>query len=168
VLIAAVVATVTSCSSQSSHKDSAASRTSHAALVAQSRPAKATLAFAATHFAHGARGTVTVAPAGKAHLSLTIALAVPHYSSYGIALWSDKHHWQGLYTGAQGTNVQQLTISPQTLLRYRDLEVGLQVVHGQVLGHRLIRLDSRSIHYRDLLHVSTSELLNSLLAAEAQ
>ena len=98
-------------------------------------------------------------------LRLTITLFVPHYPTYGIALWSDKQHWQGLYTGAQGTNTQTMAVNTLIFARYPLLEVGLQIVHGRVIGHRLIRVDSKSVRYDDLLQVSTAELLNSLLAA---
>jgi hypothetical protein len=55
-------------------------------------------------------------------------------------MWSDKNHWMGLYTGANGTNSQTVAINPETLVRYKLLEVGLQIVHGRDsldLGDRL-------------------------------
>ena len=71
----------------------------------------------------------------------------------------------GLYTGAKGTNSQMMAIDPETLIRYKLLEVGLQIVHGRGIGHGLLRVNSKSVRYEDLVQVSASELLNSLIAA---
>jgi hypothetical protein len=125
-------------------------------------PASATVALAPTRFAAGASGTVTISLVGKSEIRLVISLTVPSYPTYGISLWSDSAHWQGLYTGARGSNTQALVLGAQTLLRYRLLEVGQEIVHGRVTDH-LLRLDRKSIQYRALLQIPTGELLERLL-----
>jgi hypothetical protein len=163
-VIAVVVAFVSSCGSGSTRTTTVTTTVKSSAAPHQTSPPTAVVAFEATKLADGASGTVAISPAGKSELRLMITLAVPHYSSYGIALWSDRNHWQGLYTGARGTNTQTLVLGAQTLLRYRLLDIGQQIVRGRVAGRGLIRLDSKSVVYHHLLYVSTSELLNRLLA----
>ena len=168
-VIAVVIAVVSSCGSSSGGSKTTVTTTvvrSNAAPQ-QSQPVAAVVSFAPTKLALGAQGTVTISRAGKSELSLVITVSVPQYPTYGIALWTDDRHWQGLYTGARGTNTQTLVLGATTLLRYRFLEVGQEIVRGQV-RRGLIRVDSSSITYRNLLRVSTGELLNQLLAARIQ
>jgi hypothetical protein len=161
-VIALIVAVVTSCGSGAPRTRTVTIKTAGAIA---SGPPTATLNFTPTHLANGAHGTVTATPSGKSDIRLTITVTVPKYPTYGMALWSDKHHWTGLYTGAQGTNSQTMAVSPRTLVGYKLLEVGFQVIRGRVSRHHGIRLDRRSVHYHDLMYISTAELLNKLLAA---
>jgi len=162
IVIAVIIAVVTSCGSGSTRTRTVIVP---AARSSTQDPPSATLNFTPTSLADAAHGTVTATPSGKTDILLTITVTVPNTPNYGIALWSDKDHWVGLYTGAKGTNSQTMAINPETLVRYKLLEVGLQIVHGRVIGHGLLRVDSKSVRYEDLLQVSTGELLNSLLAA---
>ena len=167
-IIVVIIAVVSSCGSSSGGSKTTVTATvvrTNAARPSQS--ATAVVSFAPTKLARGAQGTVTISRAGKLELSLVITVSVPEYPTYGIALWTDDRHWQGLYTGARGTNTQTLVLGAQTLVRYKFLEVGQEIVRGRV-RRGLIRVDSSSITYRNLLRVSTAELLNQLLAARTQ
>jgi hypothetical protein len=165
VIAATIIAVVTSCGSGSSNP-----RTATVPRVpAAPRPPTATLQFTPTRLANGAQGTVSVTSSGKADIRLTISLAVPSYSTYGIALWSDKNHLADLYTGAKGTNIQTMDINVQHLARYKLIEVGYQEVRTQVVRqrsrHRTTRV-VKSVNDHALLYVSTGEILNKLVAAK--
>jgi hypothetical protein len=165
-IAALIIAVVTSCGSGSSDP-----RTATVSRVAAApEPPTATLQFTPTRLANGARGTVSVTPSGKAAIRLTITLAVPSYSTYGIALWSDKSHLTDLYSGAKGTNIQTMAINLQTLARYKLIEVGYQEVRTQVVRnrsrHRATRFVVKSVNDHALLYVLTGELLNKLVAAK--
>ncbi len=160
VVLAVIVANVVGCGSGETRT---VTRTIQTSAPRPAGPATATVAFAPTRFAAGASGTVTISLVGKSEIRIVISLTVPSYPTYGISLWSDSAHWQGLYTGARGSNTQALVLGAQTLLRYRLLEVGQEIVHGRVTDH-LLRLDRKSIQYRALLQIPTGELLERLLA----
>jgi hypothetical protein len=159
-VIALIVAVVISCGSGVTR-----TRTVTVTTVASpSDPPTATLNFTPTQLADGAHGTVTATPSGKSDIRLTINVTVPKYQTYGIALWSDVHHWTGLYTAAQGTNIQIMAVRLETLVGYKQLEVGFRVIRARISRRRGIRVDRRSVQYHDLMYVSTGELLNKLLA----
>jgi hypothetical protein len=163
--ITLIIAVVTSCGSGAPRTHTVTITTVGAS--AQDPPA-ATLNFTPTHLANGARGTVTATPSGKSDIRLTINVTVPKYPTYGIALWSNKHHWVGLYTAVQGTNSQTMAVKPETLVGYKLLEVGFRVIRGRISRHHGIRIDRRSVHYHDLMYVSTGELLIKLSVARTR
>src|SRR6202007_1556736 len=118
-VIAVIIAVVASCGSGSTWTRTV---TVPAARSSTQDPPTATLNFTPTQLADGAHGTVTATPSGKPDILLTMSVRVPNTPTYGIALWSDKNHWMGLYTGAKGTNSQTMAINPETLVRYKLLE----------------------------------------------
>lgn len=163
-MTALIVAVVTSCGSGATR-----TRTVTVTTVASpSGPPTATLNFTPTRLADGAHGTVTATPSGKSDVRLTIDVTVPKYQTYGIALWSDRQHWTGLYTAAQGTNTQIMAVRLATLVGYKQLEVGYRVIRARISRRHGIRIDRRSVQYHDLMYVSTGELLNKLLAARTR
>lgn len=159
--IATIVATVSSCgnSHKTVHSDPASTQ------PASRAPAPiAVVNFTPTKFAKGAHGTVAVSPSGESSLRLVIELDVPQYATYGIALWANTRHWRGLYTGAEGENAQSLIMSAHELLAYPRLDVGEQIVRAHVTRHHHLRIETKSVKYRQLLEVPTGEILNKLLA----
>jgi hypothetical protein len=174
-LIVAVIVGVNSCGSDSTTDSRAVANTATAAArpattVAQ---ASAILNFTPTDQARGAHGTVTVAPSGKKDVRLTISLAVPSYATYGVALWTDKRHLKDLYTGAKGINTQTMAINTQTFASFKSLVVGYQEVGTRIVRrrsgrHRFSRVAIKFVNVHELLNVSTGELLNNLVTAQAK
>jgi hypothetical protein len=160
VLIVVVIAVVSSCGSGSQNTVTETVRTK---APQPPHTSSAQVEFQPTSLADGSTGTVTISPAGGSELQLVINLSIPNLSTYGIALWTDQNHWQGLYTGARGSNTQKLVLGAHTLLRYRFLTVGQRIVRARVKGH-VLRMGRHSIVTHQLLQISTGELLNRLLA----
>jgi hypothetical protein len=138
--------------------------------VSDNGPVTATLPLLATNRAHGARGTVTVQMMPRSRFKLTVKLSVPQ-KSYGIALWSNRNKYSGLYTGYRGDNNQTLVVGASRLMHYRWLAVGQTVVTTRIrhvrVGGRVVRQTKQSVANRHLLRLSNGRLLSALLAQAA-
>lgn len=130
----------------------------NAGVVVRLRPQKS---------AHGARGTVRLQRGKGSLLKLTLTVSSPQ--RYGVVLWTSARHYRGLYSGFPGTNTQKFAISGPSLLRYRWLAVGQQVVRNRIVRRRIqgrrVRIRQQRIVARHLLRIPTTTLVNRLLSA---
>jgi hypothetical protein len=164
VIIALAIAAVSG-----SFSGSSSSKSVGRALVAPApkRAVTATLSFTPTKHARGAFGTLTVQPASRGRLKLTIKLSVPR-RTYGVALWSNRGKWTGLYAGYRGQNIQVLKMTATRLFSRPLLVVGQELVRHRVVrktvGGQVVRLRKASVSYRHLLRLRTGKILNTILA----
>jgi hypothetical protein len=133
-------------------------------------PITATLPLLPTSRADGAQGTVSVQMVPGARFRLTVNLIVPQ-KSYGVALWSNRHKYRGLYTGYRGRNSQTLIVGASRVLQYRWLAVGQTVITTRIrrvrVGGVVRRSVRQSVANHHLLRISTERVLGALLQQAA-
>ena len=176
-IIAVVVVIVALASGASSDPESRTTGDTAATTAASSptrptpTPIVATVPFRPTKHAPRAQGQLAVQSGGGSKLKLTITLSVPR-RTYGVALWSGKKHWKGLYAGYRGQNTQVLKIRPKRLFSARALVVGQQIVRHRAtrerIAGRLFRVRRQTVRQRHLLRLPTGRILNELLATAAR
>lgn len=164
--VGAVAAAVASIALVSSCDSDSGSRQPQTPKRAPQAKRAVTLKLAQLKHAQGAFGSVTVRRSGAARLGVTIDVAVPRARA-GVALWSSRRHWKGLYAVYPGRNTQTASFTPAPFLSYRWLVVAQQVITQRVvkrrIGRRVFRVRQQSVKRRMMLRIPTAELANALV-----